>query len=456
MPQGHTEDTSRDFSQFIHQPDYLFARHLASARNNSASGIQDNSTPDEMHHTLEVDSDPEIARQQLDGSINRFRDLNAPPGAKYANLPPSAKPGEARAKEVEAQREAHMKAEREMRASHKRTHSAYGDLLYELVGTRLLDRADVGKHPLVIAIRNNSVAHSAGVRVGDELRSIDPMRDNVHGHDCDGFDVLRVTFEGICKLIAGQQPLTSEGIASVQLFEDSQIQICFLNPVSKREIQVPFDPEEMQIKLRKMRAASEHLGVSENKIEKNLFALFREMDTDGSGLISDEELREGLARIHCDLSDELVKKMFLELDIDGSGTIDWNEFRDAMISICGDAYMNQYPSWSLARERVRGWMLASDPRAALDRLWPAIVVLSIIHLLCTAIQITLGIRCQMSRLGILMIAALLRYPHISYSHSFVSFAYNAQDSRWNFTMKSQTHRKHGAFRMMRGRIDSCS
>ena len=45
--------------------------------------------------------------------------------------------------------------------------------------------------------------------------------------------------------------------------------------------------------------------------------------------------------------------MFDEVDLDGNQTIDWGEFKDAMISVCGDTYMNQYPSWFMAREKVR-------------------------------------------------------------------------------------------------------
>lgn len=97
---------------------------------------------------------------------------------------------------------------------------------------------------------------------------------------------------------------------------------------------------------------ADHLGISEMKIEKNLYALFEEMDTDGSGRIDAEEMGKGLKKVGCDVDDVLVRKMFDEVDLDGSGTIEWGEFKDAMISICGDTYMNQYPSWFLAREKV--------------------------------------------------------------------------------------------------------
>jgi len=107
------------------------------------------------------------------------------------------------------------------------------------------------------------------------------------------------------------------------------------------------------------------------------------------------------------------------------------EFKDAMICICGDTYMNQYPSWGVARDQVRcrcisillsclcfsknvhvclqhllcrnfahlimqshsrscmqvrQWMMATDPRSSLDGYWPLVVVLSLIHVMAISAQ----------------------------------------------------------------------
>ena len=45
---------------------------------------------------------------------------------------------------------------------------------------------------------------------------------------------------------------------------------------------------------------AEHLGIGEHKIEKNLYALFEEMDGDGSGRIDAEELDRGIICCHED------------------------------------------------------------------------------------------------------------------------------------------------------------
>jgi hypothetical protein len=54
--------------------------------------------------------------------------------------------------------------------------------------------------------------------------------------------------------------------------------------------------------------------------------LFEEMDTDGDGTLSLEELHSGFAKFGVDLATQEVELLFLYLDADKSGDIDLNEF----------------------------------------------------------------------------------------------------------------------------------
>ncbi|KDO37960.1 hypothetical protein CISIN_1g041589mg, partial [Citrus sinensis] len=66
-----------------------------------------------------------------------------------------------------------------------------------------------------------------------------------------------------------------------------------------------------------------------NEIQK-LKEKFTEMDTDNSGTLTYDELREGLAKLGSTLTEFDVKQYMQAADIDGNGTIDYIEFRTAM------------------------------------------------------------------------------------------------------------------------------
>ncbi|GAY66294.1 hypothetical protein CUMW_247590 [Citrus unshiu] len=58
---------------------------------------------------------------------------------------------------------------------------------------------------------------------------------------------------------------------------------------------------------------------------------FTEMDTDNSGTLTYNELKEGLAKLGSTLTEFDVKQYMQAADIDGNGTIDYIEFRTAMM-----------------------------------------------------------------------------------------------------------------------------
>ncbi|GAY66293.1 hypothetical protein CUMW_247590 [Citrus unshiu] len=71
-----------------------------------------------------------------------------------------------------------------------------------------------------------------------------------------------------------------------------------------------------------------------NKLKKLALKLkekFTEMDTDNSGTLTYNELKEGLAKLGSTLTEFDVKQYMQAADIDGNGTIDYIEFRTAMM-----------------------------------------------------------------------------------------------------------------------------
>ncbi|KAK4275457.1 hypothetical protein QN277_018537 [Acacia crassicarpa] len=66
-------------------------------------------------------------------------------------------------------------------------------------------------------------------------------------------------------------------------------------------------------------------NLSEEEI-KGLRAMFTNMDTDNSGTITYEELKEGLQRLGSKLTEAEVKQLMEAADVDGNGTIDYIEF----------------------------------------------------------------------------------------------------------------------------------
>ncbi|GMT32446.1 hypothetical protein PFISCL1PPCAC_23743, partial [Pristionchus fissidentatus] len=54
--------------------------------------------------------------------------------------------------------------------------------------------------------------------------------------------------------------------------------------------------------------------------------LFNMFDTDGSGAIGNEELKQAMISIGMDSNEEEIDKIIKEVDADGNGEIDFDEF----------------------------------------------------------------------------------------------------------------------------------
>ncbi|XP_054819385.1 calcium-dependent protein kinase 2-like [Prosopis cineraria] len=72
--------------------------------------------------------------------------------------------------------------------------------------------------------------------------------------------------------------------------------------------------------------------LSEEEI-MGLKEMFKNMDTDGSGTITVEELKQGLAKQGTKLSEQEVKQLMEAADADGNGTIDYDEFITATMQM---------------------------------------------------------------------------------------------------------------------------
>ena len=67
-----------------------------------------------------------------------------------------------------------------------------------------------------------------------------------------------------------------------------------------------------------------HLTKDEEK--RDLDKIFKEIDIDGDGNLSKEEILIGYEKHFGPISEEQVDEMFAKIDLDGNGTIDYTEF----------------------------------------------------------------------------------------------------------------------------------
>ncbi|KAK9270981.1 hypothetical protein L1049_026569 [Liquidambar formosana] len=81
-------------------------------------------------------------------------------------------------------------------------------------------------------------------------------------------------------------------------------------------------------KLKKLalKIIAEKLEEEEAEEIKGLKEMFRNMDTDGSGTITHEELKIGLSRLGSKLSENEIKQLMDAADVDSSGSIEYIEF----------------------------------------------------------------------------------------------------------------------------------
>ncbi|KAM7525339.1 hypothetical protein LguiA_015241 [Lonicera macranthoides] len=76
--------------------------------------------------------------------------------------------------------------------------------------------------------------------------------------------------------------------------------------------------------------------IAENLSEEEIAGLkemFKMIDTDNSGQITLEELKNGLERVGANLKDSEIKSLMQAADFDNSGTIDYSEFVAAMMNL---------------------------------------------------------------------------------------------------------------------------
>ncbi|GLJ26420.1 hypothetical protein SUGI_0509490 [Cryptomeria japonica] len=87
-----------------------------------------------------------------------------------------------------------------------------------------------------------------------------------------------------------------------------------------------------KFKKRALRVMAEHLSVEEAKSIKDMF---QTMDTDNSGTLSYEKMKEGLHNLGYQMADSEVQILIDAADADGNGTLDYGEFVAASIHFQG-------------------------------------------------------------------------------------------------------------------------
>ena len=58
--------------------------------------------------------------------------------------------------------------------------------------------------------------------------------------------------------------------------------------------------------------------------------MFKLFDKDGNGLITKEELKEGLSKLGEKMTDKDIDQLLEEADLDGDGNISFDEFAELM------------------------------------------------------------------------------------------------------------------------------
>jgi calcium-dependent protein kinase len=118
-------------------------------------------------------------------------------------------------------------------------------------------------------------------------------------------------------------------------------------------------------KLKKIaiRVIAESLSEEEIAGLKEMFIM---MDTDGSGAISFEELKEGLKRVGSNLKEADVRELMDAADVDHNGTIDYGEFLAATLNLNKiEREENLYAAFSYLDKDKSGYLTKDELQAAI-------------------------------------------------------------------------------------------
>jgi len=106
-------------------------------------------------------------------------------------------------------------------------------------------------------------------------------------------------------------------------------------------------------------------SLSEEEIA-GLKEMFKMMDTDGSGAISFEELKEGLKRVGSNLKEADVRELMDAADVDHNGTIDYGEFLAATLNLNKiEREENLYSAFSYLDKDKSGYLTKDELQAAI-------------------------------------------------------------------------------------------
>jgi len=132
------------------------------------------------------------------------------------------------------------------------------------------------------------------------------------------------------EIISGPDAKKKMGKVSIEEGDKIKLTIQKFGPKDSGQYTVTVTKEAEGDATPEVDTATTELVVEDPKREKKIKAMFQEIDEDGSGEITNEELKAALLKANPSLEDGDVDQMIKESDENGDGVVEYHEFSSFM------------------------------------------------------------------------------------------------------------------------------